>query len=920
MPDSGAPDSFVLGRILALQNALQGAASEEQLGQTLCRGLQRVPGIGACALCLGGNPVASAGEESSALRTRLCGDYLETGCAESCRSLRSGEAARVALVTQGRGYGAILCRISDEEQYSLYEPYVDNTARVAALHIEIQRQAAELLERSANLSREVRARTLELEESKAKLELTVKGGGLGTWDWNVVSGEVSYDERWANMLGYVPSEIEPSVRSRERLIHPDDQPAVAREIQAHLDGKTAFYRSEHRLRHRSGEWIWVLDRGKVVEYDALGRPSRMCGTHLDITDRKAAEQALQSSEERLRLALEAGAMGIWEWNLGTDEATWSEGHHKLFGLSPGQFKGTREAFSRCIHPEDLQGLHAEAARCRESRAPFRHEFRVIWPDGSVRWISARGTFSYDSNGKATRLLGVVWDITERRRADAERLRLTAAIEQAGESFVIVDRNGLIEYVNPAFERTIGHPPREVIGRRWDILRSADHDEAGLYAAIWDAIKVGKTWSGRIVTERADGTPINVECGVSPVFGKNGEMEHMVAVLKDITEQLRMEEHLRQVQKIESVGRLAAGVAHEFNNMLTPILGYAEVLLGGMHPVDVRYGQLLEIKKAAERSRDLTRQLVAFSRKQVLQLKAVDLRGVVSGIEQLLRRTLRENISLRTRLSPAPCPVMADVGQIEQVLMSLAVNAQEAMREGGELAVEVSAVELDEAFCAAHHGAKPGRYGALIISDTGHGMDEETKQHAFEPFFSTKSDLGTGLGLASVYGVIKQHAGSIWIESQPGKGARFSIYLPEAPQTPDLSPEQSPLKRARRGTETILLVEDNDMVRRLTQSLLQMQGYKVLAAANGKEALNAVEAGWLPDLLLADVVMPDISGPELAVTLRVRRPKLKVLFMSGYSDDAVEQRGALEADTDFIQKPFSVGGLAAKVREALDRAL
>jgi two-component system cell cycle sensor histidine kinase/response regulator CckA len=921
MLDSGVPDPFVLGRILALQGALHEAAGEEQLGQTACRGLLRVPGVGDCAVCVDGKVASSTGELSSDLRALFCGDSLEPECRGNCHSLRSGGLARVALATRRGGYGAMLIRVSDEEQYSLYEPYVDNTARLLGLHIELQRQAAELLGQSANLARQVRARTLELEDSQAQLELAVEGGELGTWDWNVYTGAISYNQRWAGMLGYALPEIETTVGAWERLIHIDDLPGVKQAIRAHLDGKTPFYQSEHRLRHRSGEWVWVLDRGKVVEHDEVGRPSRMCGTHLDITDRKAAEQALQWSERRLRLALEAGAMGTWEWNLETDEATWSEEHYRLFGLEPGQFGGTRDAFMRCVLPADLPGLLAEADRCRQARLPFQHECRVVRPDGSERWISARGTFTYDSSGKATRLLGVVWDVTERRRAEAERLRQTAAIEQAAESFVIVDRNGFVEYVNPSFERLFGVSRREVVGQPWDVLKGHRPSDEERYAAVRAVITTGKTWSGRVVLAARDGTPITVDCSVSPVLGNDGELEHIVLIHRDITAQVQMEEQLRQAQKIESIGRLAAGVAHDFNNMLTPILGYTEMLLAGMHPVDVRYAQLLEIKKAAECSRDLTRQLVAFSRKQVLQMRAVDLRAIVSGIEQLLRRTLRKNVALRTRLSPAACPVTADVGQIEQVLMNLAVNAQDAMPEGGELLVEVSPAELDAAFCAAHHGAKPGRYGALIVSDTGHGMDEETRQHAFEPFFSTKSDQGTGLGLATVYGVVKQHAGSIWIESGPGKGARFSIYLPEASAKPEATSEQSAERRVGPGTETILVVEDNDMVRRLTQSLLQMQGYKVLAASNGQEALSAAEAGAAPiDLLLADVVMPDMNGPDLAVKLREKRPTLKVLFMSGYSDNAVEQHGVLEVDTDFIQKPFSVGGLAAKLREVLDRPM
>jgi PAS domain S-box-containing protein len=919
MLDSDTPDPFVIGRILTLHSALQASTSEEQLAQALCRGLVRVPGIEDCAFCVGGTVIASTSpERTSDVAACLCKEERqEEKCQDGCHSRRANRSARVALATRRRGYGGLLIRISNEEEYSLYEPYVDNTASLVALYLEIEKQVADLREQSAGLSLQVRARTLELEDSNARLELAVKGGDLGVWDWNVASGEVSYSERCAGMLGLTVAEIEPNVRSWERLVHPEDLPRMTEAIRTHLDGETGLYQSEHRRRHASGKWIWILDRGQAVHRDATGMPLRVCGTHLDITERKQADQALTLSEERLRLALEAGAMGTWDVNLETGEVTWSESHLRLFGLAPGQFNGTLEGFWRCVHPDDLPGVQAEAARCRENRLPFRHEFRVVWPDRSEHYVSARGTFSYDPDGRPVRLLGVAWDITQQRRAAGERQRLTAAIEHAGETFLIIARGGIIVYVNPAFERTSGYSSQEVTGQQWDLL-SAEKTNETFRATVWATLRAGRTWSGRSAIKRKDGTSITIECTVSPVLDKAGEIEYMVAVYRDITDQLRMEEELRQVQKIESIGRLAAGVAHDFNNMLTPILGYTEILLAAMHPADARYGQLLEIKKAAECSRDLTRQLVAFSRKQVLQVKAVDLRDVVSGIEQLLRRTLRKNIALRTGLSAAACPVGVDVGQVEQVLMNLAVNAQDAMPNGGEIAIDVAPAELDEAFCSAHHGARPGTYGALIVSDTGCGMDDVTRQHAFEPFFSTKNDQGTGLGLSTVYGIVKQHAGSIWIDREPGKGARFSIYLPAAVPQPGPCEGFSPSRQAYRGTETILLVEDNEMVRKLTQNLLQMQGYRVLSCASGREALSAAEEGGRTiDLLLADVVMPDISGRDLSAKLREKSPKLKVLYMSGYSDDAIEHHGVLEAGTEYIQKPFSVGGLAAKIREVLD---
>jgi PAS domain S-box-containing protein len=912
------PDLFVIGRILTLHSALHASTDEEQRAQVVCRGLRRIPGVEDCAVCAGGTVIASSSPgETRDLAAQLCAEELRAeGCRGTCQSRRFHRMARVALATPRRSYGGLLIRISDEDQYSTYEPHIEDVAGRIALHMEIDRQAAELRDQRASVAGQVRARTAEIEDGKVRLELAVRGGGLGAWDWNVNSGAVSYSEGCASLLGYKVNEIEPTVRSWDRLVHPGDLAAMTEAMKAHLDGKTPSYESEHRRRHASGEWIWILDRGQVVEWDAAGRPLRMCGTHLDITERKRAERAQQLSEERLRLALDAGGMGTWDVDLETGRAAWSDSHYRLFGVAPGQFDGTMEGFKRLVHPDDLAGLLAEVDRCRQERRRFQYSFRIVWPDGSVHWMSTQGTVSLDAQGNPVRLLGVTWDTTERHLADAERQRLSAAIEHAGESFAIVARGGNVVYVNPAFERTSGYPAQEIVGQRWSLLESEKIDAASR-AAAWDTLLAGKAWSGRSAIKRKDGAAIAIQCTVSPVRSKGGEVDYMVAIYRDITDQLRMEEECRQAQKIESIGRLAAGVAHDFNNMLTPILGYAEMLLAGLHPADARYGQLLEIKKAAECSRDLTRQLVAFSRKQALQLKDVDLREVVGGLERLLRRTLRRNIELKTSLGETPCPVAVDVGQIEQVLMNLAVTAQEAMPDGGELSIEVKPAELDAAFCAAHHGARPGRYGALMVADTGRGMDEETRQHAFEPFFSKKDDPPGGLGLSTVYGVVRQHAGSIWIESEPGKGTRFSIYLPAA--LPPPAEGQPPSRQANRESATILLVEDNEMVRKLTQSLLQMQGYTVRCSASGQEAIAAAGEGpEAVDLLLAGAAMPDMSGRELAAKLREKWPKLKVLFMSGYTDDADDQPGALEAGTDIIQKPFSVGGLAAKLRDVLDR--
>jgi PAS domain S-box-containing protein len=512
----------------------------------------------------------------------------------------------------------------------------------------------------------------------------------------------------------------------------------------------------------------------------------------------------------------------------------------------------------------------------------------------------------------------VLDITERRLAEDRLRRLAAAIEQSEEGVMITDPDGTIEYVNPAFQRITGHSPLEAIGQHSRLLKSGKQDQA-FYERLWDTIVSGRTWTGRFVNRRKDGTHYFEDCTISPVFGSDGRIERFVAAKRDVTKAIRMEEELRQAQRVESVGRLAAGVAHDFNNLLSPILGYAELLLGELHPSDERYGQIHEIEEAAKRARDLTRQLLAFGRKQTLQIKPVDLNGIVGGMERLIRRTLREDVELTMVSAPEPCVVKADTGQAEQVLMNLVVNAQDAMPGGGRLVVRVSRATLRPEDCADRPGSAPGEYGVLMVGDTGTGMDAAVRERIFEPFFSTKGERGTGLGLSTVYGIVTQHGGHVWVDSEPGRGSLFQVFLPAAaaPAAADAGVAAGSGSTPGGASGTVLLVEDNEGVRQLARTVLRREGYTVLSAASGDEALALLEAhGDRVDVLLTDVIMTGIDGRELYRRVAERCPRVKAVFMSGYTDDVIANRGVLEEGLHFIQKPFSVTALTLKLREVL----
>jgi signal transduction histidine kinase len=416
----------------------------------------------------------------------------------------------------------------------------------------------------------------------------------------------------------------------------------------------------------------------------------------------------------------------------------------------------------------------------------------------------------------------------------------------------------------------------------------------------------------------DGHRVSVEANSKLVY-QEGVPVGVQGIARDVTERKLLEEQLRQSQKMEAIGQLAGGVAHDFNNLLTAINGYSSLALQRLedgHPIK---SYLEEVKKAGDRAANLTRQLLAFGRKQILQPLALNLNSVVSDMNKMLRRLIGEDILLTAKLSSDIGKVMADPGQIEQVLLNLIVNARDAMPRGGNLTIETRNVELDEEYGSKHVGVVPGKYVLLAVSDTGEGMSQEVQRRIFEPFFTTKEKgKGTGLGLSTVYGIIQQSGGNIWVYSESGKGTTFKVYLPRVVSETAESGEKTLELAPRGGTETVLLVEDEAVVRGLARRILEQAGYSVIEAAKGDEALQACEEhGDEIDLLLTDVVMPEMSGKDLADRLRSQHPELRMLFMSGYTDEAIVHHGVLDSTVEFIQKPFTPSGLLKKVRDVLD---
>jgi PAS domain S-box-containing protein len=516
-------------------------------------------------------------------------------------------------------------------------------------------------------------------------------------------------------------------------------------------------------------------------------------------------------------------------------------------------------------------------------------------------------------------------LTEELRTNAARMEATlqataryrALMEQANDAILILDLAGRILEANRESERLFGRARAQIVGRNYDDFVVPDEREdsarrRGRLTTEGTPLRV----TDRHI-ERAGGSVVTVD--VSGSLVRMGEESRVLAILRDVTERQHLEAQLLQSQKMESVGRLAGGVAHDFNNLLGVITGYGDLLMHEIGPDHPSHRRVVEIRKAADRAAALTRQLLAFSRKQVLQLRVLDLNAVVAGIEPMLRRLIGEHIELITVLGKGLGRVKADPGQVEQVIANLAVNARDAMPKGGKLIIETGNVELDEFYAATRREARPGPHVMLAVSDTGRGMDAETLGHMFEPFFTTKGlGQGTGLGLATVYGIVRQVGGQVMVYSEPGRGTSFKIYLPRLEEDSDQLLASAPAGPAPGGTETVLLVEDETALRTLIHEILTRSGYRVLQASRPDEALALAAAHAGPiDLVLTDVILPNMSGRQVADALQSARPGTRVLFMSGYTDDAISHHGILDPGMHFLEKPFTTDSLLRKMREVLE---
>lgn len=751
-----------------------------------------------------------------------------------------------------------------------------------------------------------------LRRSEAQLRTTFESAPIGMALVDMGGRPVRSNASLQRMLGYTPDEL--ANLTFTEFTHPDDAATDWHLFQELIAGRRNQYQMEKRYYRADGTLVWGQLSVALLR-DSDGRPSLALGMVEDITERKRAEEALRGSEGRLARILEIAQDAIISVDEHQRIILFNQGAEQIFGYQAREVLGhpldilLPELFVD-VHREHVQAFRTSSTPARRmgerQEVHGRHRDGTMFPaEASISKLEQNGRFVFTA---------ILRDVSERRRADEalrqaeERLRLVVA------NLPIVlwalDREGRFTISEGRGLRLLGLNAGEVVGR-------AVTEVYATSPAVLDASR--RALQGESVTFSVTLNDLTFECWYSPLHNGDGHIGGAIGVAIDVTERQRLHAQLLQSQKMEAIGRLAGGIAHDFNNLLTVIFGYSELLLAALAEDDPRREDLGEIRRAAASAAALTRQLLAFSRRQILQPVVLDLNATILNLEGMLQRLIGEDVPIELRLGPGLGCVHADPTQIEQVIMNLAANARDAMPNGGNLTIETSDVALSEADIRARGWGSPGAYVRLRISDTGEGMTPDVRARVFEPFFTTKEmGKGTGLGLSTVYGIVKQSGGFIAVESAPGQGTAFLIDFPLVEQcVADIANPQM-AETATRGAETVLLVEDDEHVRDLTRRALERHGYRVLTASNADEALGlAMKHRDSIRLLLTDVVMPGLSGSELADRLLSNCPGLKVLYTSGYTEDAIVHHGVLRKGVSFLPKPFAPDTLTREVRRVLD---
>jgi two-component system cell cycle sensor histidine kinase/response regulator CckA len=752
-----------------------------------------------------------------------------------------------------------------------------------------------------------------LQDSEERLRLTLEASQVGIWDWDVKTDQWYASPIYYSMLGYEPKTGLADRREWLERLHPDDRAYVNEKIQDVLTREFREYEYEARLRHADGTYRWQHVKGVGIRRAEDGKVTRMLGIRMDITERKLAEEALSAASLYNRSLIEASLDPLVTISAEGKITDVNRATERVTGCSRDRLIGT-----------DFADYFADPQRARRGyERAFReglvedYELDIRHTDGHLTPVVYNASVYHDSSGRVAGLFAAARDISQRKQAEEKNLWLATIVESSDDAIIGKSLDGTITSWNKGAEHVYGYKDTEAVGKHISILASPDRQNE--LSTLLARLRRGEhVQHHETVRRKKDGREIDISLAISPIKSAEGGIIGASTIARDITEQKSIQRQLLQAQKMESIGTLAGGIAHDFNNLLTVILGFSELLLIGKDERDPARADLQKINEAARNGAELVHRILAFSRKTQINPRPLNLNHEIQQVKKLLVRTIPKMIEIELLLSDELPVVNADPVQIEQLLMNLAVNAKDAMPDGGKLFIETQNATLDEDYCKTHLGSTPGDYVLLQFSDTGQGMDRDTLEHIFEPFYTTKGlGEGTGLGLAMVYGMVKQHGGYIMCYSEPGQGTTFKIFFPAKPSHSETE-RKSMKPTLRGGTETILLVDDEVFIRDLGERILNRAGYEVITASNGKEALEIYRKEQSRiGLVILDLIMPEMGGKQCLDGILSLDPSVKVVIASGFSTTGPTKEAVGAGAKGFVTKPYDMHTMLRTVREVLD---